>query len=84
MSSGVTKRLNKYISDTGLCSRREADKLIEQNRVTINDKLPELGTKVAQGDKVKVDGKLVKAVAEDKSDRIYLVYNRASCERQHH
>ena len=76
MSSEVTKRLNKYISDTGLCSRREADKLIEQNRVTINDKLPELGTKVAQGDKVKVDGKLVKAVAEDKSDRIYLVYNK--------
>ncbi|XOV77890.1 MAG: 23S rRNA pseudouridine(2604) synthase RluF [Aestuariibacter sp.] len=76
MTSTQAKRLNKYISDTGLCSRREADKLIEQNRVTINDKLPELGTKVNPGDRVKVDGKPVKAVAEDKSDRIYLVYNK--------
>ncbi len=76
MSEDAAKRLNKYISDTGLCSRREADKLIEQNRVTINDKLPELGTKVNPGDKVKVDGKLIGAVAEDKSDRVYLVYNK--------
>lgn len=66
MSSDQAKRLNKYISDTGHCSRREADKLIEQKRVTINDKLPELGTKVAPGDKVKVDGKLIGAVAADK------------------
>lgn len=75
-SSGQGKRLNKYISDTGHCSRREADKLIEQERVTINNKLPELGTKVQPGDKVKVDGKLIGAVASDKSDRIYIVYNK--------
>ena len=37
MSEQAPKRLNKYISDTGLCSRREADKLIEQNRVTVNN-----------------------------------------------
>ncbi|NVK57270.1 MAG: 23S rRNA pseudouridine(2604) synthase RluF [Alteromonadaceae bacterium] len=76
MSAEMTKRLNKYISDTGFCSRREADKLIEQKRVTINDKLPELGTKVSPQDTVKVDGKRVGAVAEDKSDRVYIAYNK--------
>lgn len=76
MSENTLKRLNKYISDTGLCSRREADKLIEQNRVTINDKAPELGTKVGPNDKVKVDGKVICAVAADKSDRVYIVYNK--------
>lgn len=76
MSSESTKRLNKYISDTGFCSRREADKLIEQKRVTINDKLPELGTKVGPGDVVKVNGKRIGAVAKDKSDRVYIVYNK--------
>ncbi|MCW8109836.1 pseudouridine synthase [Alteromonas ponticola] len=76
MSVDSGKRLNKFISDTGLCSRREADKLIEQNRVTVNGKAPELGTKIFAKDKVVVDGKRIGAVAEDKSDRIYLVYNK--------
>ncbi len=76
MSDQAPKRLNKYISDTGLCSRREADKLIEQNRVTVNNQPPELGTKVGPGDTVKVDGKVVGAVASDKSDRVYIVYNK--------
>jgi len=70
------KRLNKYISDSGFCSRSEADRFIEQNRVTINGKTPELGTKVQLGDVVKVDGKLIKASAENKSDRIYIAYNK--------
>ena len=70
------KRLNKYISDSGFCSRREADKLIEASRVTINNKTPELGTKVMPGDVVKVDGKQVGAIAKDKSDRIYIAYNK--------
>lgn len=76
MSSEQSKRLNKYISDTGHCSRREADKLIEQKRVTVNNKPPELGTKVNAGDVVKVDGKVIGAVAKDKSDRVYIVYNK--------
>lgn len=76
MSDQAPKRLNKYISDTGLCSRREADKLIEQKRVTVNNKPPELGTKIGAGDIVKVDGKVVGAVAKDKSDRVYIVYNK--------
>lgn len=76
MTTEAPKRLNKYLSDTGVCSRREADKLIEQKRVTINGKLPELGTKVKQGDTVKLDGKIVGGVAEDKSDRIYIAYHK--------
>lgn len=54
-------RLNKYISETGFCSRREADKLIEQGRVTLNGKRPEMGTKVMPGDTVLVDNKPLKA-----------------------
>ena len=52
-------RLNKYISETGLCSRREADARIEAGRVTINGVVATLGTQVAAGDVVCVDGKPV-------------------------
>ncbi|WP_028116396.1 23S rRNA pseudouridine(2604) synthase RluF [Ferrimonas senticii] len=72
----MEKRLNKFISESGFCSRREADKLIEQNRVTINGRLPELGTKVGAGDKVAVDGRVIKASASDKADRIYIAYHK--------
>lgn len=51
--------LNKYISDTGLCSRREANKLIEQGKVTLNGKVAQLGNRVEQGDEVKLNGKLI-------------------------
>ncbi|MCF6298835.1 MAG: 23S rRNA pseudouridine(2604) synthase RluF [Thiomicrorhabdus sp.] len=70
------KRLNKFISDSGFCSRREADRLVEQNRVTINDRIPELGTKVQPQDIVKIDGKPINAVREDKKDRIYIAYHK--------
>lgn len=70
------KRLNKYISDSGFCSRREADKLIEKGRVTINGKIPELGTKVGVDDEVRVNGHIVQQVAKNKSDRIYIAYNK--------
>ncbi|GAA0354653.1 hypothetical protein GCM10009092_18680 [Bowmanella denitrificans] len=76
MSENGAIRLNKFISDSGYCSRREADKLIEQKRVSINGKVPELGTKVMPGDQVSVDGKPVGASAEDKSDRVYIAYNK--------
>jgi pseudouridine synthase len=76
LSTVPEKRLNKFISDSGFCSRREADRLIEQGKVTINGKKPELGTKVGDGDLVKVDGKPINAVAENKSDRIYIAYNK--------
>jgi len=70
------KRLNKFISESGYCSRREADKLISANRVTINGQVPELGTKVMPGDKVAVDGKAVAAMPSNKSDRVYIAYNK--------
>lgn len=76
LSETQAKRLNKFISESGYCSRREADKLIEQNRVKINDAIPELGTKVLPGDVVSVDGKIIKPSAENKSDRIYIAYNK--------
>ncbi|GKT11461.1 MAG: 23S rRNA pseudouridine2604 synthase [Thiomicrorhabdus sp.] len=76
MNISNEKRLNKFISDSGFCSRREADRLVEQNRVTINDKIPELGTKVCPNDVVKIDGNAINAVSEDKEDRIYIAYHK--------
>ena len=76
MGTNSETRLNKFISDSGFCSRREADKLIEQNRVKINGKVPELGTKVQSGDTVLVDGKRINASAQNKSDRVYIAYNK--------
>ena len=76
LQNSPSKRLNKFISDAGFSSRRGADKLIEENRVTINGKMPELGTKVYAGDVVKVDGKTIGASAENKSDRIYIAYHK--------
>lgn len=52
-------RLNKYLSEAGFCSRREADRLILAKRVTVNDSLPEMGAKVEEDDIVKVDGEVV-------------------------
>ncbi|OBT16006.1 23S rRNA pseudouridine synthase F [Vibrio sp. UCD-FRSSP16_10] len=70
--SDNAKRLNKFISETGYCSRREADKLIEQGRVTINGKIPEMGTKVLPEDDVLVDGKSLRA----KRKPIYIALNK--------
>ncbi|KXI29969.1 23S rRNA pseudouridine(2604) synthase RluF [Paraglaciecola hydrolytica] len=76
MNAPEGTRLNKFIGESGFCSRREADKLIEQGRVTINGLRPELGTKVQVGDKVEVDGNPIAASAENKSDRVYIAYNK--------
>jgi len=64
--------LNKYISDTGFCSRREADKYIEQCRVSINGKDAHKGNRVKEGDDVRVDGEPLKK----KKQTIYLVLNK--------
>lgn len=53
-------RLNKLISDSGLCSRREADKFIEEGRVTVNGRLPHVGQKVTEADIVLLDDVQVK------------------------
>lgn len=66
-------RINKFLSETGFCSRREADKLIEQGRVTINGVVPEMGTKISSNDEVRVNGKLVR---ENRKKRIYLAFNK--------
>ncbi|MBW3696302.1 23S rRNA pseudouridine(2604) synthase RluF [Vibrio sp. T187] len=66
------KRLNKYISETGFCSRREADKLIDAGRVTINGKVPEMGTKVLPGDDVCIDDKPVRS----KEKPVYIALNK--------
>ncbi len=65
-------RLNKYISDTGFCSRREADKIIEEGRVNINGKKSELGTRVNEGDLVSIDGKPI----GKKKEALYIAFNK--------
>ena len=67
------KRLNKFIGETGYCSRREADKLIEEGRVTINGAVPEMGTKVSPDDEVRIDGKLI---VEKNEKMVYLAFNK--------
>ena len=64
--------LNKYISETGFCSRREADKYIEQCRVTINGKDANKGNRVGENDIVLVDGEPIKK----KQAAVYLLLNK--------
>lgn len=66
-------RINKYLSEVGYCSRRAADKLIEQGRVTINGKVPEMGAKIIEGDAIRVDGKII---TETKDKPVYLAFNK--------
>lgn len=66
-------RINKYLSEVGYCSRRAADKLIDQSRVTINGKVPEMGTKVIDGDEVCVDGKVISPTTEKP---VYIAFHK--------
>lgn len=66
-------RINKYLSEVGFCSRRAADKLIEEGRVTINGVVPEMGTKIIAGDEVRVDDTLVLV---PKDEFIYIAFNK--------
>ena len=66
-------RINKFLSESGYCSRREADKLLDEGRITINGVVPEMGTKVSVYDEVRVDGKLVR---EKREKPIYLAFNK--------
>ena len=67
-----TTNLNKYISSSGICSRRDAEKFIKEGRVTINGKPTQLGNRVAKNDVVKLDGRLVKP----KDVTIYIALNK--------
>ena len=66
-------RINKYLSEVGYCSRRMADKLLEEGRITINGKIPELGTKISDKDEVRVNGELI---AEPTESDVYIAFNK--------
>ncbi|MFS7360942.1 23S rRNA pseudouridine(2604) synthase RluF [Rahnella inusitata] len=67
-------RINKYISDSGICSRRDADRYVENGRVLINDMQAEFGAQVFDGDVVKVDGQLIGQ--RDETGLVMLVLNK--------
>jgi 23S rRNA pseudouridine2604 synthase len=69
--SGI--QLNKYISSSGFCSRREADKYIEEARVTINDEVAMLAARVQPGDEVAVDGEIIKV---SRKQSLYIAFNK--------
>ncbi len=73
MSAEQLTRINKYLSEVGYCSRRAADKLIDAGRVTINGKIPEMGTKVSPTDEVRVDDKLI---SEPQEKPVYIAFNK--------
>ena len=71
MNKGI--RLNKYFSEIGFCSRRAADRLIEQKRVLINDQTAVVGQKINIDDVIKVDGELLTL---RKEKQVYLAFNK--------
>ena len=73
MKEKEATRINKFLSEMGYCSRRVADKLIEQGRVTINGKVPEMGTKITVADEVRVDGELI---SEPQEKPVYIAFNK--------
>ena len=66
-------RLNKYLGETGYCSRREADRLIDAGRVLVNGKKAEMGIKVSPDDKISVNGELLN---QPKNKNVYLAFNK--------
>ena len=67
-----SKRINKYLAESGACSRRGADKIIEEGRVKINGEVAVLGSVVGDGDVVELDGKPVLPL----DDKIYIAFNK--------
>ncbi|MDX3775119.1 23S rRNA pseudouridine(2604) synthase RluF [Chromatiaceae bacterium AAb-1] len=72
MNEQSALRLNKFISDTGFCSRREADKYIEAGKVSVNGHIAVVGTRVSEQDTVLINGKPLKV----KPARVYLAYHK--------
>ena len=66
-------RINKYLSEVGFCSRREADKMLEQGRITVNGAVPEMGTKVSEEDEILVDGI---SIRKQEEDHVYIALNK--------
>jgi 23S rRNA pseudouridine2604 synthase len=71
-------RLNKHISDTGFCSRREADRLVAEGRVTVNGLRARIGAEVGEGDEVRIDGEILRARTAAKGQRrhVYIALNK--------
>ena len=74
MEENKLTRINKFLSEIGYCSRRAADKLIEQGRVKINGEIPLMGTKVSDEDEVSVNGKVVHRAKKKKM--VYIAFNK--------
>ena len=70
----MATRINKYLSELGFCSRRVADRLIEEGKVTINGEIPEMGAKVNKGDEIEVEGQRINKSTKQK--KIYLAFNK--------
>jgi len=74
MEENKLTRINKFLSEIGYCSRRAADKLIDQGRVKINGEIPLMGTKVSNEDQVSVNGKVVHRAKKKKM--VYIAFNK--------
>ena len=74
MFNASSTRLNKYISESGICSRRDADRFIEQGNVYVNGKRAQVGEQVVAGDTVKVNGQLIEPREAD--DFVFIVLNK--------
>ena len=70
----MATRINKFLSEVGYCSRREADRLILEGKVTINGKIPEIGAKVQESDQLEVKGQIIEKSTGQKN--IYLAFNK--------
>ena len=73
MAEKKLTRINKYLSEIGVCSRRAADKMITEGRIEINGVVPEMGTKVTEDDEIKVDGKIVQ---NQNLKKVYIALNK--------
>jgi 23S rRNA pseudouridine2604 synthase len=71
-------RLNKHISDTGFCSRREADRLVAEGRVTVNGMRARIGAEVGEDDEVRIDGEILRPRTATKGRRkhVYIALNK--------
>jgi 23S rRNA pseudouridine2604 synthase len=87
-SEAQAKRLNKYIAETGHCSRREADRLIAERRVLLNGEPGTIGSQVGEGDEVRIDGEPLRPRRADAHGRkhVYIALNKpvgVTCTTEH-
>lgn len=73
MENDQCVRINKYLSEVGFCSRRAADKLVEEGRIKINGMVAVMGSKTMPGDEILVDGKLI---SPPKDEHVYIAFNK--------